>query len=141
MAPTLVGLILLSVAITAGIARRLGRRIETSLSALIDQSERIGRLDLTPPEPFVTDWQEIADLADSHERMRAHLSAAASALERSRAELEEKVSERTSQLAEKSTALADQLLFIQVLLDTQTRHVYRRSAGRIHPESSVPESV
>ena len=124
MAPTLVGLILLSVAITAGIARRLGRRIETSLSTLIDQSERIGRLDLTPPEPFVTDWREIADLADSHERMRAHLSAAASALERSRAELEEKVSERTSQLAEKSTALADQLLFIQVLLDTLPNPVF-----------------
>ena len=124
VAPVLAGLILLSIAITAGIARRLGRRIETSLAALIDQSERIGRLDLTPPEPFVTDWREIADLADSHERMRSHLSAAANALERSRAELEDKVNERTSQLAEKSTALADQLLFIQVLLDVLPNPVF-----------------
>ncbi len=124
MAPTLIGLILLSIAVTAGIARQLGRRIETSLSALIDQSERIGRLDLTPSEPLVTDWQEIADLADSHERMRTHLSAAADALERGRAHLEDKVAERTSQLADKTAALADQLLFTQVLLDTLPNPVF-----------------
>ncbi|WP_374246996.1 response regulator, partial [Zoogloea sp.] len=125
VAPVLIGLVLLSIAITAGIARQLGRRIETSLTTLIGQSERIGRLDLTPPsEPLVTPWREIAELADSHERMRQHLSRAASALDRSRAELEEKVTERTSQLAEKSTALADQLLFVQVLLDSLPNPVF-----------------
>ena len=129
MVSTLVGLILLSVAITAGIACRLGCRIETSLSALIDQSRRIGRSISPRPNPFVTTGRD----RRPGRFLRAHAGHLKRRRQRPGAQPrrapEEKVSERTSQLARKSTALADQLLFIQVLLDTLPNPVFWHRAG------------
>jgi two-component system sensor histidine kinase/response regulator len=124
LAPVLVLLIALSAAATAGLARRLAQRIEAALAALVERSERIGRLDLAPAEPLNAPWREIAELADSQERMRKHLSDATHALSFNQAELEEKVSQRTHQLADQGRALADQLLFVQELLDVLPNPVF-----------------
>jgi two-component system sensor histidine kinase/response regulator len=56
--------------------------------------------------------------------MRRRLQQASDDLLQSRAELEDKVLERTHQLAEKSEALSDQLLFIEVLLDALPSPVF-----------------
>ena len=68
--------------LTAGLAGmllalRLARRIGKPLKLLSEQSERIGRLDLTPGPPVNAPWVEINRLAAAHERMRAHLLASA----------------------------------------------------------------
>ena len=95
--------------------KRQARRLETSLSALVERSERIARLDLSAPAPLDAPWRELAELGASQEHMRRQLHQASDDLLRSRAELEDKVEQRTHQLAEKSTALSDQLLFLSLI--------------------------
>jgi len=124
VAPALALLIVLSAAAAAHLARKVSRRIETALATIVERSERIGRLDLSPNPVLDAPWQEIAELAESQERMRMQLHNAAEELAQSRARLEERVTERTHQLAGKSEAMADQLLFIQVLLDALPNPVF-----------------
>ncbi len=122
--PVLVLLTLAAAGLGIAIARRIARRLETSLAALVERSERIGRLDLSPPAPLDAPWRELAELGASQEHMRQQLHRASDALLNSRAELEDKVLERTRQLAEKSEALEDKLLFIEVLLDALPSPVF-----------------
>ncbi|MDD2667394.1 response regulator [Zoogloea sp.] len=124
VAPALALLIVLSAAAAAHLAHRVSRRIETALASIVERSERIGRLDLSPNEALNAPWQEIAELAESQERMRIHLRDATEGLAQSRAELEKRVIDRTHQLADTSKAVADQLLFIQVLLDALPNPVF-----------------
>uniref|UniRef100_UPI0035B39101 response regulator n=1 Tax=Zoogloea sp. TaxID=49181 RepID=UPI0035B39101 len=124
VAPVLLLLIGLSLGVSAFIARRLGRCLDSGFAALIAHSERIGRLDLDAAPPVVTPWRELAELAASQETMRRHLRDAADALARSQSDLEAKVVARTRELAENRNALADQLLFIQVLLDVLPNPVF-----------------
>ncbi|MBS0346429.1 MAG: response regulator [Proteobacteria bacterium] len=131
VAPALLALIIAAALIAAHLARRVSRRIETDLAALVDRSERIGRLDLSPAPPLATPWREIAGLAESQENMRIQLQRAADELIQARNQLEEKVDQRTHQLEEKSQAVANQLLFIEVLLDALPNPVfYKDSDGR-----------
>ncbi|MBN9696796.1 MAG: response regulator [Zoogloea sp.] len=122
--PVLALMILLSGAVAIFLVRRIARRIQDALATLVTRSERIGRLDLSPPPPFSPPWQEFAELADTQERMRHHLREAGDALLRSQAELQDKVAERTRQLDEKGQALSDQLLFIEVLIDALPNPVF-----------------
>jgi two-component system, sensor histidine kinase and response regulator len=124
VAPALTLLIVLCAAAAAHLARKVSRRIETALAAIVERSERIGRLDLSPNPVLDAPWQEIAELAESQERMRMQLHNAAAELAQSKARLEKGVAERTRQLAGKSEAMADQLLFIQVLLDALPNPVF-----------------
>ncbi|WP_374502053.1 response regulator [Zoogloea sp.] len=129
--PVLLFLTLMAGGLAIAIARRIARRLEISLAALVERSERIGRLDLSAPAPFDAPWRELAELGASQEHMRRRLQQASDDLLQSRAELEDKVLERTHQLAEKSEALSDQLLFIEVLLDALPSPVfYKGPDGR-----------
>ena len=122
--PVLLLLIALTGTLAITMARRIARRLEQSMAALVERSERIARLDLSAPAPVDAPWRELAELDASQEHMRGQLQQANADLLRSRAELEDKVKERTRQLAEKSEALADQLLFIEVLLDALPSPVF-----------------
>jgi class 3 adenylate cyclase len=53
----------------------ISRAYSTALARLVDESERIQRLDLTPPPPLETRLREISQLAQAHERMRLALDA------------------------------------------------------------------
>ncbi|MBS0354298.1 MAG: response regulator [Proteobacteria bacterium] len=131
VAPALALLIVLAALAAAHLARRVSRRIEADLAILVERSERIGRLDLSPGEPIDTPWREIAELAESHENMRVQLQRAADELLQARSQLEEKVDERTHQLEEKTQAVANQLLFIEVLIDALPNPVfYKDPDGR-----------
>ncbi|WP_079433587.1 response regulator [Zoogloea sp. LCSB751] len=124
VAPVLLLLIIATALTAAHLARRVSRRIESDLATLVERSERIGRLDLSPGAPIDTPWREIAGLAESQENMRIQLQRAADELIQARNGLEEKVDERTHQLEEKTQAVANQLLFIEVLLDALPNPVF-----------------
>ncbi|MCB1906609.1 MAG: response regulator [Rhodocyclaceae bacterium] len=113
-----VGLIMLLVGLAgASAATRFARRVGRPLQLLAERSERIGNLDLSPGEPMQADWLEIERLVQAQERMREHLRGATDELHRARSELEAQVAERTAALSENQARLADQLLFVQVLVD------------------------
>jgi len=116
----LVGVVALGVLV----ALRFARRVRQPLRALVAQSERIGRLDLEPGPPIAAPWQELATLVDSQHRTRAQLADATARLEHARGELEDKVDERTAELAGKQAELADQLLFVQVLIDAVPNPIF-----------------
>ncbi len=78
----------------------LARRFAAPLAQLVNQSERIGRLELAQPEPVRTPWREIGALAAAHEAMRQALLAATQRLAQANDSLEHKVRERTRELAE-----------------------------------------
>ena len=129
--PVLLLLTLAAGGLAVALARRIARRLESSLASLVARSERIARLDLSAPEaPPCEDapWRELVELGRSQENMRQRLQQATDALIVSRSELEGKVNERTRQLAEKSEALSDQLLFIEVLLDALPNAVFYKGS-------------
>lgn len=51
----------------------LGRVLSRPVEQLVAQSDRIGRGDLSPPQPIATDISEVQRLAAAHERMRESL--------------------------------------------------------------------
>lgn len=51
----------------------LGRTLSRPVEQLVAQSDRIGRGDLSPPQPIATDISEVQRLAAAHERMRESL--------------------------------------------------------------------
>ncbi|TVT71828.1 MAG: PAS domain S-box protein [Denitromonas halophila] len=105
-------------------AVRVAERVRHPLQALVAQSERIGQLDLTPGPPIEGHWREMAALVDSQGAMRVLLEDATRRLAMARDALEDKVAERTRALAGKQAELADQLLFVEVLLDTLPNPVF-----------------
>ncbi|MCB1889632.1 MAG: response regulator [Rhodocyclaceae bacterium] len=103
---------------------RFSRQVGRPLQQLAEQSERIGSLDLTPSAPVTAHWTEIERVAQAQEQMREQLHAATDSLEQSRLRLEEQVSERTAALSAKQAELANQLLFVQVLIDAVPNPVF-----------------
>ncbi len=116
---------MLAVGVLGSIAvRRFARRVSLPLQQLAERSERIGRLDLAPSDPVNAHWTEIERLALAQEQMRDQLRAATDGLERARLRLEAQVSERTAALSAKQAELADQLLFVQVLIDAVPNPIF-----------------
>jgi hypothetical protein len=105
------------------IARRIARRLKPasrhwwSAANASDGSTFRHRPHLTP----LAGAGRAGGLPGTHAQ---RLQQASDDLLQSRAELEDKVLERTHQLAEKSEALSDQLLFIEVLLDALPSPVF-----------------
>ncbi|HQU90606.1 MAG TPA: PAS domain-containing protein, partial [Denitromonas sp.] len=123
-----IGLMLGVIALGLLIAVRVAERVRRPLQALVAQSERIGQLDLTPGPTIEGHWREMAALVDSQGAMRGLLEDATRRLETARDALEDKVAERTHALADKQAELADQLLFVEVLLDTLPNPVFYKDA-------------
>lgn len=117
-------IVLLVGAAGAGWIRRFARRVAAPLELLAAGSERIGRLDLSPPDPVATDWREIRRLAQAQERMRRRLQEATDGLRDARTALEHQVAERTAELSAKQGELEDQLLFVQVLIDVVPNPIF-----------------
>jgi two-component system sensor histidine kinase/response regulator len=123
----LAGVVLLGVIM----ATRFAHRVRQPLRALVDESERIGRLDLSPGAPISARWRELAVLVDSQQHTRELLASATARLTRARDELEDTVATRTAELGRKQAELADQLLFVQVLIDTVPNPIfYKGPDGR-----------
>ncbi|MCZ4306701.1 PAS domain S-box protein [Zoogloeaceae bacterium G21618-S1] len=123
-----VALMLGVIALGVLMAVRVAERVRHPLQALVAQSERIGQLDLTPGPTIEGHWREMAALVDSQGAMRALLEDATRRLATARDALEDKVAERTHALAAKQAELADQLLFVEVLLDTLPNPVFYKGA-------------
>ncbi|NMG50103.1 response regulator [Azoarcus communis] len=124
----LAGLVVLAGLIGLGVAMLLARRITRPLQQLVGRSERIADGDLSSLTPVRAQWQEIAQLAQAQEVMRARLAEHRGELETARLELENKVAARTAELAENRNALADQLLFVQLLIDSIPNPVFFKGA-------------
>jgi HAMP domain-containing protein len=123
-----IGLIfLVAFGITLAFAQWGARRISGSLRELAAASERIGNLDLDRPVEVEARSAEMQDLVHSQERMRLALLGATR-------NLEQKVEERTGELAEREA-------FSRVLMESSTagpdpQHARRRGAAR----DSAPDS-
>ena len=113
------------------LAAQLARRVRRPLRALVAQSERIGRLDLSPGAPIDAPWHELATLVSTQNTTRELLEAARTAEERAHDALEGQVAARTAELACERSALADQLLFVQILIDAVPNPIfYKGPDGR-----------
>ncbi|MBT0963950.1 PAS domain S-box protein [Denitromonas iodatirespirans] len=123
-----VSLMLGVIAVGVLIARRLADRVRRPLEALVAQSERIGQLDLGPGPEIEGHWREMAALVDSQAAMRALLQDATGRLADARDVLEDTVAERTRDLADKQAELADQLLFVEELIDAMPNPVFYKGA-------------
>ncbi len=88
------------------VASRLARRVGEPLEALIEDSERIGRLDFSGRPQVDKRWREIAQLAQAQRKMSRLLQSATERLEHSNEELESRVAARTKQLQEANAELA-----------------------------------
>jgi two-component system sensor histidine kinase/response regulator len=125
------GLLAAVVALGVLMAVRFARRVRRPLRALVAQSERIGKLDLAPGPAIDAPWRELATLVDSQHHTRAQLADATARLEQAREALEDRVEERTAALAGKQAELANQLLFVQVLIDAVPNPIfYKGPDGR-----------
>jgi PAS domain S-box-containing protein len=80
------------------IGRRFSRRFAAIVDALVAESQRIGRLQLDAPVRISTGTRELAELVAAQEHMRAMLIDATRGLE-------DKVRERTRELAEREAEL------------------------------------
>ena len=130
-------------ALAAAAAVGLTRRIDAALAAVVDGSERLGRLDLTPGPALAAPWREIIELADSQERTRQHLRDTTQALARSQAELEQQINRRTDPPAEKSRAFADPLQFVHQLPDLPPNPVLYKDpdAGTLGGKRAGEEAI
>ncbi|WP_227817299.1 response regulator [Nitrogeniibacter aestuarii] len=125
------GLLLAVMALGVLLAARLAQRVKRPLRALVAQSERIGKLDLRPGEPINAPWQELATLVSAQNKARELLDAARAAEDQAVDLLEAQVAERTDELARERTALTDQLLFVQILIDAVPNPIfYKGPDGR-----------
>ena len=82
-------------------AALMARRFSAPLEALARASRRLSEMKLDEPITTGSRLQEVADLGEAQERMRAALQESIAALEKSNAELERRVAERTRALAER----------------------------------------
>ncbi len=78
---TLVGILFVTISLTAWAALRASRRFSSPLRELASESERIGRLDLQRPVHVRSHWQELVDTANAQEAMRRDLLRATEGLE------------------------------------------------------------
>ncbi|MCW2276940.1 hybrid sensor histidine kinase/response regulator [Heliophilum fasciatum] len=93
------GLLLMTVlGLSFVLSNELSRRLSRPLGQLLEQSERIGRLDFTPNPVAKTGWAEINRLADANEEMRR-------LLQQTTEYLEEQVRSRTVELQKLSQAV------------------------------------
>jgi PAS domain S-box-containing protein len=78
---------------------RVANRFSYPLVQLTAESRRLGNLELEAPVQIETDWQEVGQLAQAQETMRVELLRATQQLREINATLEDKVFERTRELA------------------------------------------
>lgn len=95
-------------------ANKVSKKYSTPLKELVEQSQRISRMDLKKGQPIQSEIKELQQLADSHEQMRKELEEATDQLRISNEKLEDfsqtltdKVEERTAELNEKSKELKE----------------------------------
>jgi len=86
-----VGIIMAAILLSWVVARRLSGYFSKPLKALADESERIGRLELTDPVSVPSIWSEVDAVAQAQESMRMRLYSATE-------QLEESVKVRTAEL-------------------------------------------
>ncbi|MDR1350716.1 MAG: PAS domain S-box protein, partial [Zoogloeaceae bacterium] len=87
------------------VAVRVANRFSHPLTQLTAESQRLGNLELEAPVKVDAGWQEIAQLAKAQETMRVELLRATQQLREINATLEDKVFERTRELAESKVAI------------------------------------
>ena len=95
--------LLLAVVIAVGLtsAAVMARGFSAPLEALARASRRLSEMKLDEPITTRSQLQEVEALVEAQERMRVALQESIAALERSNRELEERVEERTRELAER----------------------------------------
>ncbi|MDR2625869.1 MAG: response regulator [Zoogloeaceae bacterium] len=81
------------------VAARVANRFSRPLMQLTEESRRLGNLELETPVQVDANWQEVAQLAMAQETMRVELLQATQQLREINATLEDKVLERTRELA------------------------------------------
>ena len=94
---------LLAVVIAVGLASAalMARGFSAPLEALARASRSLSRMKLDEPITTASQLQEVQALVEAQERMRVALQDSIAALERSNRELEDRVEERTRELAER----------------------------------------
>ncbi|HRY16661.1 MAG TPA: hypothetical protein P5330_12420, partial [Candidatus Competibacteraceae bacterium] len=85
--------------VTFLVATRFARQVARPLEALVRDSERIGRMELEQPVAPPPSWREMDTLATAQEHMRQMLLVNRCDWQQINAELENKVAERTLELA------------------------------------------
>ena len=102
-------------------AARLARRVAVPLDILAGDSERIGALDFSPRQYRRTGWREIDRLAAAQEHMRETLQDAT-------LRLEERVEQRTRELADAREESSRQLVLLQAIMDSMPNPVFFKDA-------------
>ncbi|MFZ5583783.1 MAG: response regulator [Pseudomonadota bacterium] len=102
-------------------AARLARRVAVPLDILAGDSERIGTLDFSPRQYRRTGWREIDRLAAAQEHMRETLQDAT-------LRLEERVEQRTRELADAREESSRQLVLLQAIMDSMPNPVFFKDA-------------
>ncbi|MBC7619314.1 MAG: response regulator [Candidatus Saccharibacteria bacterium] len=121
---SLVAITLLAMALASWVGLRVARRVARPLEILTKESERIGRMELDTPVSNVgllSHWSEVKQLGAALDSMRERLLDATVSLDQSRQELEQRVADRTQ-------ALARQIVFIEALLDTIPNAIFYKGA-------------
>ncbi|MDR3159108.1 MAG: response regulator [Zoogloeaceae bacterium] len=81
------------------VAARVASRFSRPLTQLTEESRRLGNLELETPVEVDANWREVAQLAKAQETMRVELLRATQQLREINVTLEDKVLERTRELA------------------------------------------
>lgn len=113
-----------SMCLAVWMALRIARRVARPLDILTLESQRIGRMELDKPVSYdgnLSNWNEVKQLGMALNTMRQGLLDATVSLEQSRADLEDRVSERTR-------ALAQQVSLVEALLDTIPNAIFYKGA-------------
>ena len=97
-------MLLISLSLAALIVVPASRRIARQLRALVDESRRIGTMDLQAPVNVQSGIRELKALVSAQELMRRNLLDATSSLEQLNSTLEEKIRARTRELEELTAA-------------------------------------
>ena len=121
---SLIAITLLAMGLASWVGLRVARRVARPLEILTLESERIGRMELDAPVSnggVLSNWAEVKQLGTALNTMRERLLDATASLEQSRQELELRVVDRTQ-------ALAEQIVFIEALLDTIPNAIFYKGA-------------
>ena len=97
----LAGLLAGVLVLAAGLALMMARKFSVPLEELARASGRLAAMNLDVPVQTASSLKELRDLAEAQEVMRLSLRDSMSSLERSNQELEERVEQRTRDLAER----------------------------------------